>query len=130
MSPPLRHIPIDPVVVERITAWCEANAISVTAISPLLLYLTSLVIRIYSAITQPRVARCPDGFALLLGVPPHGETECVSTWDPRPDDTKGRCEHEHWDAGRLPMRVWCEPDELAVVIDDRTVDCRARPPPS
>ncbi len=91
-------------------------------IPPLLLWLAGVLLRVVSAIARPRIATCPPSF-YVEGIRLSGVTECVSTYDPRPDDTLGECHHAHWDAGRLPMRVWCEPGELAVVKNERTVGC-------
>lgn len=92
-------------------------------IPPLLLWLAGALLRVVSAIARPRIATCPPSF-YVEGVRPTGETSCVSTFDPRPDDTRGECRHAQWDAGRLPLRVWCESGERAVVVDERTVGCR------
>ena len=92
-------------------------------IPPLLLWLAGALLRVVSAIARPRTATCPPSY-YVEGVRPSGATECVSTFDPRPDDTRGECRHAAWDAGRLPMQVWCAPDERAVVRDERTVTCR------
>lgn len=94
-------------------------------IPPLLIWLAGALLRVIAAIARPRVATCPPGY-YVEGVRPSGETTCVSTWDPRPDDTKSPegCHHGVLEVPRLPTRVWCEPAELAVVINERTVGCR------
>lgn len=92
-------------------------------IPPVLLYLAAAVLRIVAAIARPRVATCPSSF-YVDGVRPSGVTSCVSTYDPRPEDTKAACHHAALDVPRLPVRVWCARGEVAIVVDARTVACR------
>ncbi|MGE0206195.1 MAG: hypothetical protein AB7E70_19720 [Hyphomicrobiaceae bacterium] len=95
-------------------------------IPPLLLYLASALLRLLTAIAQPRTAQCPRGW-YMNGVRPSGTSECIlAAADPRSDDTKGRCDHEHLELPALPVRVRCAAGEIAVVVDARTAGCRRR----
>jgi hypothetical protein len=92
-------------------------------IPPLIQWLAGALLRLITSVSQPRVAQCPSGW-YVNGVRPAGDSSCIDARDPRPEDTRGECHHEHIEVDALPIRVWCDEDELAVVRDERTIACR------
>ena len=90
----------------------------------------AIVLKLLSVLLRPRVAECPPDW-IARGVRPHGETVCYLPTELGDGDrcTRSRvCGDGPEPLAELPMRVFCEPGEIAVVIADRRIACRVRRP--
>lgn len=73
---------------------------------------------------HPTSARCPVGW--VNGVRPSGRFECRVTIGPDCDMRGDRTCPEVPDVGGVAGRIYCEPGDRPLVIDERTVACRRR----
>lgn len=92
-------------------------------IEPIVIAILALLLQVWDSIFKPRTASCPSGF-FVEGVRPTGETRCLPV--PPPNCGEPRPPHDQPcpdDPRSLELRVWCESDELAVVVDERTISC-------
>lgn len=84
-------------------------------IAPVLLYLASLGLRLWSAIARPDQASCPRAPGWWInGVRPSGEYECLLT----------RGDNDDPAVASLSGRIHCDPGTAPRVVDERHVRCR------
>jgi hypothetical protein len=96
------------------------------AVTSVLCLIITLALLCWTIAAHPSGAQCPPRW-YVNGVRPSGAYECrpAVTADPDNDGTWGHRDVTPYDPAVIRGQIYCEAGTRSVVIDERTVACRA-----